>query len=132
MAAPNHLHYTFGKRLLAQIRPSSRRPRHSPTLLLRSVHESVYEKNREETESGNGEPAVVPDHVIPPQTVEYWAPHPQTGVFGPAALADKRGPGVGGGGGEEDSDSVLQQTTFFRPQEDLDKPPVELHNQAPR
>ncbi|KAK6155433.1 hypothetical protein DH2020_009681 [Rehmannia glutinosa] len=87
----------------------------------KSVHNSVYDKNPEDSVNAT----VVPDHVIPPQQDEYWAPHPKTGVFGPAADDN---PGSGGGssvhaGGSEDS--VLEQKAFFRPQEDLDKPPVQ-------
>ncbi|XP_073034912.1 late embryogenesis abundant protein At5g17165-like [Primulina eburnea] len=83
----------------------------------RGVHVSTYDKNPDEDHSHS---AVVPDNVIPSQTQQYWAPHPKTGVFGPAkegpALADEDGGSNGG------TDSVLEQKAFFRPLEDLDKP----------
>ncbi|KAI3457886.1 hypothetical protein Pfo_014549 [Paulownia fortunei] len=110
---------SLGKRIVGQIR--SRDSVAIPPLSLRSVHVSAYDKNPEE----NVHPTVVPDHVIPPQPEEYWAPHPQTGVFGPATNDN---PGPGGGSGVHASagaDSVLEQKAFFRPLEDLDKPPVQ-------
>ncbi|KAL0304537.1 UNVERIFIED_CONTAM: Pentatricopeptide repeat-containing protein, chloroplastic [Sesamum radiatum] len=99
---------TFAKPFLAHIR--------SP-LLTRSVHVSAYDKNPED----NINPTVVPDHVIPPQAEEYWAPHPQTGVFGPAS--DDKSVHANGSGRAE---SVLEEKAFFRPLEDLDKPPSPL------
>ncbi|CAI9772063.1 unnamed protein product [Fraxinus pennsylvanica] len=52
-----------------------------PSLCLRrGVHVSVYDKNIEE----HVHSTVVPDYLILPQSDKYWAPHPQTGVFGPA------------------------------------------------
>ncbi|KAK4433204.1 Late embryogenesis abundant protein [Sesamum alatum] len=99
---------SLGKRLVGQIR--------SPPLL-RSVHVSAYDKNPED----NINPTVVPDHVIPPQVEEYWAPHPKTGVFGPAT-DDK--PGVHASASAS-PDSVLEEKAFFRPLEDLDKPPFQ-------
>ncbi|KAL0321663.1 UNVERIFIED_CONTAM: Late embryogenesis abundant protein [Sesamum calycinum] len=84
----------------------------------RSVHVSAYEKNPED----NINPTVVPDHVIPPQTEEYWAPHPQTGVFGPAS--DDKGVNANANGSGR-AESVLEEKAFFRPLEDLDKPPVQ-------
>lgn len=68
--------------------------------------------------------SVVPDEVLEAQSEKYWAPHPQTGVFGPAVTDTS--------GGERgfhsspataaDAESILEQKTFFRPLEDLDKP----------
>lgn len=78
---------------------------------------SAYDKNPEE----NVNPTLVPDHVIAPQSEEYWAPHPKTGVFGPAA---DEIPGSSHDAGANGS-SVLEEKTFFRPLEDLDKPPVQ-------
>ncbi|KAA8540130.1 hypothetical protein F0562_026822 [Nyssa sinensis] len=93
-----------------------------PSLTLRrAVHISVYDKNPDE----QVRPTVVPDYVIQLQSDNYWAPHPQTGVFGPAtdhnlAAAGERGfhssPANGG------VDSVLDQKAFFRPLENLEKP----------
>ncbi|XP_019243070.1 PREDICTED: uncharacterized protein LOC109223277, partial [Nicotiana attenuata] len=49
---------------------------------------------------------------------KYWAPHPQTGVFGPATdhSGFKTTPA------SATVDSVLEHKAFFRPLEDLDKP----------
>ncbi|PIM97813.1 hypothetical protein CDL12_29712 [Handroanthus impetiginosus] len=110
---------SLGKRLVSQIRSCDSATIPS-VLSLRSVHGSVYDKNPEE----NFQPTVVPDEVIPPQPEEYWAPHPKTGVFGPA----KDGSGSAGDSSVDTTagaDSVLEQKTFIRPQEDLDKPPVQ-------
>ncbi|KAI4324883.1 hypothetical protein MLD38_030327 [Melastoma candidum] len=79
---------------------------------------SVYDKNPED----HIRPAVVPDEVIGPVSDKYWAPHPQTGVFGPASghetttLASK--PANAG------ESSVLEHAAWFRPTslEDLEKP----------
>ncbi|KAL7213929.1 hypothetical protein ACSBR1_026369 [Camellia fascicularis] len=114
----------FGKRFVNQIRAgSSRDPfQHPSHSLRRAVHGSVYDKNLDELVH----PTVVPDDVIKPQSDKYWAPHPQTGVFGPATKqgpATEQNPAAGFhstvNGGE---DSVLEQKAFFRPLEDLDKP----------
>ncbi|XAR71548.1 hypothetical protein NMG60_11017879 [Bertholletia excelsa] len=109
----------FGKGLVNQIRAGGSGDQlHSPSLALRrAVHASAYDKNVDE----QLRPTVVPDHIIGPQPDKYWAPHPQTGVFGP----DKaHNPAVGAGfrpanGGE---DSVLDQKAFFRSSEGLEKP----------
>ena len=50
-------------------------------LCSRSAHFSIYDKNPDDQLP----PGVVPDELIQPQSDKYWAPHPQTGVFGPAA-----------------------------------------------
>ncbi|XP_059624984.1 late embryogenesis abundant protein At5g17165-like [Cornus florida] len=111
-----------GKRFFNQVRLGvTRDPIQSPSLTLRrSVHVSVYDKNPDD----HVRPTVVPDHVIHSQSDKYWAPHPQTGVFGPTA---EHNLAAGGGfrslpanGGE---DSVLEQKAFFRSLEDLEKPP---------
>ncbi|KAL5215291.1 hypothetical protein ABZP36_004443 [Zizania latifolia] len=87
----------------------------------RTVSASAYDKNLED----QVRPAVVPDDVI--GSVEnadkYWGPHPTTGVFGPAvdakaAAAGAANAGANGGG------SVLDQKVWFRPLEDVEKPPV--------
>lgn len=83
----------------------------------RAVHASVYDKNPEEYVS-----SWVPDEIIEAESdkYKYWTPHPQTGVFGPATdhIINY---------GEYSShlstvDSVLEQKTFFRDLEDLEKP----------
>ncbi|KAI3471295.1 hypothetical protein Pfo_027958 [Paulownia fortunei] len=108
---------SFGKRLVGQIR--SRDSVVIPSLSLRrAVHVSVYDKNPEE----HVHPTVVPDDVIPPQPEQYWAPHPQTGVFGPATDHKPASSGDLGLRVNASADSVLEQKAFFRPLENLDKP----------
>ncbi|KAG8066084.1 hypothetical protein GUJ93_ZPchr0004g40029 [Zizania palustris] len=88
----------------------------------RTVSASAYDKNLED----HARPAVVPDDVIGGSVGDadkYWGPHPTTGVFGPAvdgkaAAAGAANPGANGGGG-----SVLDQKVWFRPLEDVEKPP---------
>ncbi|XP_077234680.1 late embryogenesis abundant protein At5g17165-like [Tasmannia lanceolata] len=99
--------------------PSSRDPVTSSPVSIgrRGAHFSVYDKNPDD----EVRPSVVPDDVIQSaQSDKYWAPHPKTGVFGPA---DHNGRA----GGENQtkptpSGSVLEQTAWFRPLEDVDKP----------
>ncbi|XP_022875591.1 late embryogenesis abundant protein At5g17165-like isoform X2 [Olea europaea var. sylvestris] len=87
------------------------------TNAMRGVHVSVYDKNPEEHVC----PTVVPDDLIAPQSDKYWAPNPQTGVFGPETDHNPTaGSPITASGGE---DSVLEQKAFFRPLEDLEKPP---------
>ncbi|KAJ6846417.1 seed specific protein Bn15D1B [Iris pallida] len=107
---------SFGKRVATRICSSK-----NPNPITRGVahYSSSYDKNVEE----HVRPAVVPDHVIDAE--KYWAPNPQTGVFGPAAegggahLGPARGPSVAG----SVPGSVLDQTAWFRPLEDVQKPP---------
>ncbi|CAI9087068.1 OLC1v1021039C1 [Oldenlandia corymbosa var. corymbosa] len=89
----------------------------------RSVSTSIYDKNPED----HAHPTVVPDEVIQPKSDQYWAPHPKTGVFGPAM---EQNPAVERSFHNSTvstttaaEDSVLEQKTFFRPHEDLEKPP---------
>lgn len=83
----------------------------------------MYDKNIEEQVG----PAVVPDDVIDSPSEKYWAPHPKTGIFGPAV---ENSPGAGkepeyhtspANGSDE---SVLEEKAWFRPTslEDLEKP----------
>ncbi|XP_010558651.1 PREDICTED: uncharacterized protein LOC104827220 [Tarenaya hassleriana] len=109
----------FGKQLVVGLRP--RAPPRAAVLSFsrRSGHSSAYDKNVEEQVQ---QPSVLPDEVIRLDSDKYWAPHPQTGVFGPttdqgsaamaAAVAEQRG-----------QDSVLEEKAWFRPTslEDLDK-----------
>jgi hypothetical protein len=85
------------------------------------VHASAYDKNLDD----QVRPAFVPDDVIggPNHPDKYWGPHPITGVFGPgtvdgnfaaAAPANTAANGVG---------SVLDQKVWYRPLEDVEKPP---------
>ncbi|GMH28178.1 hypothetical protein Nepgr_030021 [Nepenthes gracilis] len=90
----------------------------------RSVHASVYDKNLED----QVRPTIVPDDVIQPQSDKYWAPNPHTGVFGPdtehsPAAGSERGFQTSNSTPNGGSESVLEQKAFFRPLEDLDKPP---------
>lgn len=86
------------------------------------MHVSVYDKNPEE----HVQPSSVPDEVIQPQSDKYWAPHPQTGVFGPDSDNNPASSGERGfhSASPGTVDSVLEQKAFFRPLEDLEKPPV--------
>lgn len=81
----------------------------------RAAYSSVYDKNVDD--HIHSEP--VPDDVIQAtQSDKYWAPHPQTGVFGPPgehATASTTNATAG---------SVLEEKAWFRPSslEDLEKP----------
>ncbi|TKY71085.1 hypothetical protein E2542_SST07380 [Spatholobus suberectus] len=85
---------------------------------------SVYDKNPDdEIHSGP-----VPDDVIhATQSGKYWAPHPQTGVFGPPGDQVASPPTSGGERSfhsDATTDSVLEEKAWFRPTslEDLEKP----------
>ncbi|XP_031255482.1 late embryogenesis abundant protein At5g17165 [Pistacia vera] len=113
----------LGKRVVNHF--FTRDPAHSAVTRAsrRAAHNSAYDKNIDD----QVRPAIVPDDVIQPLSDKYWAPHPQTGVFGPAV---ENRPGAGGereyysspanGSGE----SVLEEKAWFRPTslEDLEKP----------
>ncbi|KAF0892257.1 hypothetical protein E2562_014842 [Oryza meyeriana var. granulata] len=87
----------------------------------RSVSASAYDKNVED----QVRPAVVPDDVIGSvgSPDKYWGPHPTTGVFGPAVVDAKVAAGAAKAGANGGA-SVLDQKVWFRPLEDVDKPPV--------
>nr|GMC66832.1 late embryogenesis abundant protein At5g17165-like [Ipomoea batatas] len=111
----------FAKRFLSFVSSSTRNPAFSPSRISarRAVHVSVYDKNPEEHVH---HPSIVPDEVIQNQSAKYWTPHPQTGVFGPPTnhtltAADFHTLAAGAG------HSVLELKAFFRPLEDLEKPP---------
>lgn len=78
---------------------------------------STYDKNVDD----QVRPSIVPDDVIAAQSDKYWGPHPKTGVFGPADQNSVAGgdPTAPAGNGP----SVLDQKAWFRPLEDVDKPP---------
>ncbi|KAF8044388.1 hypothetical protein BT93_A2397 [Corymbia citriodora subsp. variegata] len=111
----------IGKRVISQIwSPNNPLPPPSSLALRRAAHTSVYDKNPED----QGTPNVVPDEVIEAPSDKYWAPHPKTGVFGPATDHHLRAHGELPKPGNAES-SVLEHTAWFRPTslEDLEKPP---------
>lgn len=79
---------------------------------------SVYDKNPDDhIRSGP-----VPDEVIlATESGKYWAPHPQTGVFGPPG---EQASGPAGFHSDAAATSVLEEKAWFRPSslEDLEKP----------
>lgn len=96
----------------------------------RAAYSSLYDKNPDDqVHSGP-----VPDDVIEgTQSSKYWAPHPQTGVFGPPG--DQAAPAPSTSGGDHSfhsastadaaaAGSVLEEKAWFRPTglEDLEKP----------
>ncbi|KAI3783883.1 hypothetical protein L1987_42972 [Smallanthus sonchifolius] len=103
-----------GKRFFSQIRTSSAV---DPTLILRRALHVSYDKNIDY----QVRPSLVPEEAVTRTEPEkYWAPHPKTGVFGPAGEQN-----LGGASGSEPSatgGSVLEEKTFFRPLENLEKP----------
>ncbi|KAI3432177.1 uncharacterized protein J3R85_007582 [Psidium guajava] len=105
-----------GKRVVSQI---WNHPPPSSLALRRAAHTSVYDKNPEDQVA----PSVVPDEVIEAPSDKYWAPHPKTGVFGPATDHHRRAHGELPKPGNAES-SVLEHTSWFRPTslEDLEKP----------
>ncbi|KAF1861285.1 hypothetical protein Lal_00014011 [Lupinus albus] len=111
---------TLGKRVTTRIFSKSTSPLSNSR---RAAYSSLYDKNPDDQiHSGP-----VPDDVIhSTNSGNYWAPHPQTGIFGPpgettsstgdrsfhsASTADPAG-------------SVLEVKAWFRPTslEDLEKP----------
>ncbi|OAY66580.1 hypothetical protein ACMD2_11785 [Ananas comosus] len=83
----------------------------------RGVHASAYDKNADE----HVQASVVPDDVIENgKPDKYWGPHPETGVFGPA---EPNSGSTGKPASGNDPASVLEQKVWFRPHEDVDKPP---------
>ncbi|XP_021900221.1 late embryogenesis abundant protein At5g17165-like isoform X2 [Carica papaya] len=85
---------------------------------IRSAHSSVYDKNLDDQVHSS----VVPDDVIPPQSDKYWAPDPQTGVFGPAS--DHKAAAANSSSAKGSQGSVLEEKAWFRPTslEDTEKP----------
>ncbi|XP_076904513.1 late embryogenesis abundant protein At5g17165-like [Bidens hawaiensis] len=85
-----------------------------PTLVLRRGLHASYDKNIDD----QVRPTLVPEEAVTRNEPEkYWAPHPKTGVFGPA---DEQKPG--GSEPAANAGSVLDEKTFFRPLENLEKP----------
>ncbi|CAN4085579.1 unnamed protein product [Withania somnifera] len=109
---------SLGKRVVNQISyASARTTATSSSLPARGVQTSVYDKNPED----HVRDSFVPDEVIEAKSDKYWAPHPQTGVFGPAAT-DTAGVERSFHSSPATGESILEQKAFFRPLEDLDKP----------
>ncbi|KAL2349407.1 hypothetical protein Fmac_003407 [Flemingia macrophylla] len=115
----------LGKRVADRIWTSS-----SPLTLRRGAAYSssgLYDKNPDDQiHSGP-----VPDDVIhATQSGKYWAPHPQTGIFGPPGDQVGAAPSTSGGERSFHSDSevttgsVLEEKAWFRPTslEDCEKP----------
>lgn len=77
----------------------------------------MYDKNPDE----QARPSIVPDEVIQPQPDKYWAPHPQTGVFGPVTDHPTAAAAKAANGG---SYAVEEEKAWFRPTslEDSEKP----------
>lgn len=70
--------------------------------------------------------SLVPDDVIEPHVEKFWAPHPQTGVFGPAEEIDggnqtQPPPPNANADADAADGSVLDQKARFRPLEDVEK-----------
>ncbi|KAI4295336.1 hypothetical protein L6164_035391 [Bauhinia variegata] len=117
---------SLGKRVVNQIWTAN--SAHSPALsasalkIRSATYSSQYEKNPDD----HVQASVVPDDVIQQQSTNYWAPHPQTGVFGPAtdaAAGDRSFHSLSAAdAGKEES--VLEEKAWFRPTslEDLEKP----------
>ncbi|XP_015070115.1 late embryogenesis abundant protein At5g17165 [Solanum pennellii] len=111
---------SLGKRVVNQISyASARTTANSPSLSgRRGVQTSVYDKNPED----DVRDSVVPDEVIEAQSDKYWAPHPQTGVFGPADTGGAERGFHSSPATAATAESILEQKAFFRPLEDLEKP----------
>ncbi|XP_054816221.1 late embryogenesis abundant protein At5g17165-like [Prosopis cineraria] len=112
---------SVGKRLVNQIWLANNTSR-------RAAYSSLYEKNLDDPVR----PSAVPDDVIQAaQSDKYWAPHPQTGVFGPAAeqggspsATDGADRSFHSATADAGADSVLEEKAWFRPVslEDTEKP----------
>ncbi|KAI4383028.1 hypothetical protein MLD38_008910 [Melastoma candidum] len=110
----------IGKRFASQIWTNPLPPPlPNPLLPLRRVATaSVYDKNPED----HNPHTVVSDEVIKTEADKYWAPHPQTGVFGPAS--GHKTAGLDTKAANAGDSSALEQSAWFRPTslEDLEKP----------
>lgn len=82
------------------------------------MHASSYDKNLEE----HVRPAFVPDDVIQPHSTTSWGPHPATGVFGPSDRNNHPDSSTASAGSGAAA-SALDQKAWFRPLEDVQKPP---------
>ncbi|KAK4256222.1 hypothetical protein QN277_009116 [Acacia crassicarpa] len=88
----------------------------------RAAYSSLYDKNFDD----QVRPTVVPDNVIQAaHSDKYWAPHPQTGVFGPQTENQNLQPSSAASTANAGTAaSVLEEKAWFRPTslEDLEKP----------
>ncbi|KAI9108283.1 hypothetical protein K1719_020766 [Acacia pycnantha] len=109
-----------GKRFVSQIWLANTSSR-------RATYSSLYEKNQDD----QVRPSAVPDDVIQAaQSDKYWAPHPQTGVFGPASEQAGAPPATNGvdrsfhSAADAGAETVLEEKAWFRPVslEDSEKP----------
>ncbi|WCJ27926.1 Late embryogenesis abundant protein At5g17165 [Euphorbia peplus] len=108
---------SLGKLFVTQISTSnSLRSLPAASITRRGAHASAYDKNVDEPVHASA----VPDDVIQPESDKYWAPHPRTGVFGPATEQQHSEAGLP----SSDQGSVLEEKAWFRPTslEDLEKP----------
>ncbi|KDP21798.1 hypothetical protein JCGZ_00585 [Jatropha curcas] len=109
---------SLGKRVISQIWTANSARAASVSTARRTAHTSTYDRNFDDQVAAS----VVPDDVIQPLSDKYWAPHPQTGVFGPATEQNSAaGKDRISNTGES---SVLEETAWFRPTslEDPEKP----------
>ncbi|XP_028791744.1 late embryogenesis abundant protein At5g17165-like [Neltuma alba] len=130
---------SLGKRVANQIwthnSPLATRdlpPSASALAVRRAAYSTLYEKNFDD----QVRPTVVPDDVIQAaHSDKYWAPHPQTGVFGPPTDNISPTPTASSATGSNNfhqssttanagAASVLEEKAWFRPTslEDLEKP----------
>ncbi|CAN6486904.1 unnamed protein product [Victoria cruziana] len=89
----------------------------------RHINQSAYDKNPEDHPTPN----VLPDDVISQQPEKYWAPHPKTGVFGPAEKAGGLPTNLDRGERlistpitQLAQGSILEQQAWFRTNSDVD------------
>ncbi|GLJ23786.1 hypothetical protein SUGI_0451310 [Cryptomeria japonica] len=92
--------------------------RHSIPASRFSIHSSVYEKNVDE----GVDLTRVPEHVTVTTSQKWWAPHPKTGVFGPADEQNWAGGDPCHSHGKK-AESSLDQQVWFRPLEDVQRQP---------
>lgn len=83
----------------------------------RWAHESSYDRNPDEDQI---EARAVVDDLVKPKSDKYWGPNPKTGVFGPT---DTNGVVQSVGESSSSSSTTQDLQTWFRPQEDIEKPP---------
>ncbi|KAF1874879.1 hypothetical protein Lal_00007494 [Lupinus albus] len=121
MAAANWSVTTLGKRVATRIFSTTTSPLSNSR---RAAYSSSYDKNPDD----NVQPVSVPEDVIEAaNSGKYWAPHPQTGVFGPPAghsAPSGYSTPIADAAAAAAAASVLEEKAWFRPTslEDLEKP----------